>query len=365
MTALATQPGARAGRSGGADRASRPAAGGPPSAVVALDERDDLHRHTAWRRTGRALARNLGTAVPVLLLTSVVTFALGALGGQEPAAAMVGEAATEADVARMEQTLGLDQPVWLRYLTWVGAAVRGDLGRSWFTGIPVADSIVERLPVSLSVAGLALLLAVVLGGLAGVLAAVHQGRVLDRVVTAVAAVLTTVPAFVAGIALVVVFAVLVPVLPAGGYVPPQVSLVGWLTALVLPSVALSLDAAADLARQLRTGLVGALGENYVTGARVRGLSARRVVLGHALRNGAAPALAVVGLHVPRLVGGAVITEAVFLLPGIGQLTRDAALRGDVPVIQGTLLVTVVVVLASSLVVDVLQARLLPASAGAS
>jgi peptide/nickel transport system permease protein len=350
---------------------ARPAA--PPAAPPAADERSvvvpplderPVASRTLARRLGRVVLRNVTTAVPVLLITSLVTFALGALGDQDPAAAMVGEAATEADVARMERTLGLDDPWWVQYAAWVGRAATGDLGSSWFTHVPVAQSIAERLPVSLSVAGLALVIAVVAGTSAGIGAALHRGRLLDRAVTAIAAVLSTVPAFAAGIGLVVVFAVILRVLPAGGYVPPELGVGPWLATLTLPALALSLDAAADIARQLRTGLVDALDQNYVTGARVRGLPGGRVVLGHALRNGAAPAVAVIGLHVPRLIGGAVITEAVFLLPGIGQLTRDAALRGDVPVIQGALLVTVVVVLISSLVVDVVQARLLPASAGA-
>ncbi|NMR20510.1 ABC transporter permease [Cellulomonas fimi] len=324
-----------------------------------------MPRHAALRAVGATLGRGVTTAVPVLLLASGITFALGAFGGQDPAAAVVGDVAGPEDVARMERELGLDRPVWQQYVSWVGAAARGDLGASWFTQIPVTESIAQRLPVSLSVAGFALVLAVLFGGAAGIAAALHRGRLLDRAVTAVSAALTTVPAFVAGIGLIIVFAVLVPVLPAGGYVPPSVSVTAWLTSLVLPAVALSLDTAADVARQLRTGLVSALGENYVVGARVRGLSGRRVVLGHVLRNGVAPAVAVVGLHVPRLVGGAVITEAVFQMPGLGQLARDAAMRGDVPVVQGTLLVAVVVVLASSLVVDVVQARLLPASVRAA
>lgn len=336
---------------------------GTPAVVAPLDGAP-LRVPARGRRLGGVVLRNVTTAVPVLVVTSLVTFALGALGDQDPAAAMVGEAATEADVARMERTLGLDDPWWVQYGTWVGRAATGDLGSSWFTHVPVAQSIAERLPVSLSVAGLALLIAVVVGTAAGIGAALHRGSLLDRAVTAVAAVFSTVPAFAAGIGLIVLFSVVLGVLPAGGYVPPGAGIGPWLATLALPALALSLDAAGDVARQLRTGLVGALDQNYVVGARVRGLSGRRVVLGHALRNGAAPAVAVVGLHVPRLIGGAVITEAVFLLPGLGQLTRDAALRGDVPVVQGALLVTVVVVLLSSLVVDVVQARLLPASVGA-
>lgn len=300
-------------------------------------------------------------AVPVLLISTFITFGLGALSDQNPAAAAMGETATQADIDRLNHEFGLDRPFLERYVTWIGDALTGDLGRSWFTHIPVAESIGQRLPVSLPIAALALLLAVVLGAAAGIGAALTAGSWFDRAVTAVCAALSTIPAFVAGIGLIVVFAVLLPVLPAGGYVPPSQGVGPWLTYLLLPAVALSLDSAADLARQLRTGLVTTLRENYVTGAVVRGLGPRRVVFGHALRNGAGPAVAVLGLHVPRLIGGAVITETVFAMPGLGQLATTGALQGDVPVVQGTLLVAIALVLVSSVLVNVALARLRPAS----
>ncbi|CAM3606483.1 ABC transporter permease [Occultella aeris] len=333
--------------------------------LAPLDEVADLAPHSPARGVLIALGKGLAIAVPVLFLTTLITFALGAFSDQDPAAAVLGEVATPADVERMRHEFGLDRPFYEQYGSWVWNALHGDLGSSWFTNIPVADSIVERLPVSLSVAGLALAIALVLGASGGIVAALNRGRFVDRAITAVSAAITTVPAFVAGIGLIIVFAVLIPVFPTGGYVPVSAGIGLWASFLVLPAFALGLDASADLARQLRTGLVGSLDENYVLGAQVRGLPWRRVVLVHALRNGAAPAIAVVGLHIPRLVGGAVITEAVFQMPGIGQLTRDAALRGDVPVIQGALLVAVLLVLVSSLVVNVVLARLLPASGRAA
>ncbi|MEZ7124898.1 ABC transporter permease [Nonomuraea sp. AD125B] len=335
------------GRPGTAATPAGPARPGPGGRAVA--------------RTAAALGRALLIAVPVLLVSTFITFMLGGLTDQDPASVVLGDSATPADVARMREVFGLDRPLPERYALWLWDALHGDLGSSWFTKIPVAQSIAERLPVSLSVAAGALLIAVVLGGVFGVLAAVRQGGRLDRAVTVVTSLLATVPGFVAAIALITVFSLLVPVLPSGGWAPPSDGLLTWASFLVLPSVSLSLDAAADVARQLRTGMADTLHENYVVGAQVRGLPAWRIVLVHALRNGAGPAVAVLGMHVPRLIGGAVIVETVFALPGIGELTKTAALGGDVPVVQGALLVTIGVVLISSALVNVLLVKLRPAA----
>ncbi|MCT9930326.1 ABC transporter permease [Planotetraspora sp. A-T 1434] len=319
----------------------------------------------AWRagtvaRVAR-MARGTASLVTVLVVSTFVTYGLGALGGANPAAAVLGETATPQDIARMSHEFGLDRPFLVQYVTWLGDAVTGHLGRSWFTQLPVADSVVQGLKVDLSITVLAVALAVLIGGGAGLGAAVSDGGRFDRAVTAVCAVASTVPAFVFGIGLVVLFAVTIPLFPSGGYVPLDQDPVQWLRLIILPGVALSFDAAADIARQLRTSLVGALRQNYVTGAVVRGLSARRVLFRHALRNAAGPAITVVGLHVPRLIGGAVVTETVFALPGLGQLTREAALKHDVPVIQGALLVTIVIVLIANLAVNMVVARLHPGS----
>ncbi|MEU6785041.1 ABC transporter permease [Nonomuraea angiospora] len=339
----------------------RDAAGRAAVTTTAADSASSGPVLTVLARTVVALGRALLIAVPVLLVSTFITFMLGGLTKQDPASVVLGDSATPADVARMREAFGLDKPLLLRYVLWLWNALHGDLGSSWFTKIPVARSIAERLPVSLSVAVGALLIAVVLGGVFGILAAVRQGGRLDRTVTLVTSVLATVPGFVAAIALITVFSLLVPVLPSGGWVPPSDGLLTWASFLLLPSVSLSLDAAADVARQLRTGMADTLHENYIVGARVRGLPGWRIILVHALRNGAGPAVAVLGMHVPRLIGGAVIVETVFALPGIGELTKTAALGGDVPVVQGALLVTIGVVLISSALVNVLLVKLRPAA----
>jgi len=310
-------------------------------------------RAAAW------LGRTLLIVVPVFVLATLVTFLLGAASGLSPAGLMLGDAATTEDVARVNAQFGLDQPVVVQYLDWFAGLLRGDLGTSWFNGLPVAELIAQRLGISLSVAGLALILGVTGGVALGVLAAANRGGWIDRGVTALASVLSTIPAFVVGVGLILVFCVLLRWFPSSGYVDPTVDVGRWLSLITLPAIALSLDTAADLARQLRTGLVGAYEENYVTGAVVRGLSPRRILFVHVLRNGAGPAVAVLGMHVPRLIGGAVITESIFAMPGFGRFTAESALRGDVPVVQGTLVVAVVLVLACSLLVNGLLVRLRP------
>ncbi|MER5182491.1 ABC transporter permease [Streptomyces sp. NPDC002896] len=333
-----------------------PSSAGPAARPHALEW---LSRRLA--SAPRPLGRVLVVTATVFILASLLTFALGALSDANPAAAVLGDLATPADIARMEAQFGLDRPLYVQYVTWLGSALSGDLGVSWFTSVPVADSIAQALPVDLSIAGLALLLAVVMGGSAGIAAALHSGGRIDRAVTLVCSVLSTLPPFLIGIVLIVVFAVQFGALPTGGYEPLNAGAGQWLRYAILPAFALSLDAAASIARQLRTSLVGALRENYVIGAEMRGFSARRVLFGHVLRNAAGPALTVLGMSVPVILGGAVVTEKIFNLPGIAQLSLQAAERHDIPVVQGTLLVTVAVVLVANIAVNAGLAALNPAA----
>lgn len=333
-------------------------------AVTAVPVAPRTRRDGAARRAFSAL-RPLGrlvlTTVTVLFLASVITFGLGALSKSNPAAAVLGETATDADIARMDHQFGLDQPLPVRYLNWVGDALQGDLGRSWFTTVPVSDSVKQALPVDLSIALLALVMAIVIGAGAGIGAALRAGGILDRGVTVVCSVLATLPPFVIGIALIVLLAVKARIFPAGGYVALDQDPVQWLRFAFLPALALSLEVAANIARQLRTSLVGALSENYAVGAEMRGYSRRRVLFGHVLRNAISPTLAVLGMALPLIIGGAVMTEKLFNLPGIAQLALQSAQRGDVPVVLGTLLVTAVIVLIGSLVINALQVFLDPAA----
>lgn len=320
-------------------------------------------RGVAWSVVPARIGRWLLIFVPVLLVSSFITFGLGALSNTNPAASMLGDNATPDSIARLTHQLGLDRPLLVQYWNWLGAALHGDLGRSYFSQIPVATSIAQRLPVDVSLAVVAILLAVLLGGGAGILAAVKRGTWIDRTVTAVCSLAATLPAFVIGIALVLVAAVAVHLFPSVGYVQPSVSPALWLSHIVLPGLALSVEPAVTVARQLRTSLVDTLGQNFVTGAVTRGLGPRRVLFGHALRNAAGPAVTVLGLSIPLLIGGAVVTESVFALPGLGQLAVTSAGERDIPVVQGVLLVTSVLVVLANVVVNAALVWLRPAARG--
>jgi peptide/nickel transport system permease protein len=320
------------------------------------------------RRARVALARlagGLGVLLPILFLSSFITYSLGALSNSDVGATILGQdAATPAAVARLNRALGLDRPLLAQYWHWLTQAARGNLGRSYFTQIPVTQSISQRLPVDLSIAGFALVLAVLIGGGAGTLAAIRRGGWFDRGVTAACSAVSTLPAFVIGIVLVAMFAVTLHLLPASGYVGPSTSVPQWLKYIVLPSFALSLQLSADVARQLRTSLVSVLEQNYVVGAKVRGLPYRRVLVRHALRNAAGPALVVLGNDFPVMLAGAVAAEAVFSLPGLGQLLLESAQTRDIPVVQGLLLVVSTFVIVINLVVNTTLNWLYRTEAGA-
>jgi peptide/nickel transport system permease protein len=277
----------------------------------------------------------------------------------------IGSSWTAAAVAHLDKVLGLDKPLVVQYWDWLTQAVQGHLGVSYFTQIPVSQSIAQRLPVDLSIAIGAVILAVLIGGTAGTLAAVRRGSWIDRGVTAACSVVTTLPAFVVGIILVVVFAVAAHLLPANGYTPPSDGLGPWLEHIILPSFALALQVAADIARQLRTSLVSVLDQNYIVGARVRGLPYRRILVRHALRNAAGPALTILGNDFPIMLAGAVAAEVVFSLPGLGQLLLESAQTRDIPVVQGVLLVVAAFVVVVNLMVNALLAWLNRSSDGMS
>jgi peptide/nickel transport system permease protein len=317
-------------------------------------------RPLRWRAALLRLGRGLAVLVPVVFVATFITYCLGAIAGSDPATLILGDGANTATVHQLDKTLGLERPLLSQYWHWLANAVHGNLGQSYFTHIPVAHSISQRLPVDLSIAGLATVLAVVLGGSAGILAGTRRGSWIDRVVTWMCSIVATLPAFVVGIILVVLFATTIKLFPGNGYVGPTTSVSQWLRHIILPSLALSAQVAVDIARQLRTSLVKVLDENYIVGAEVRGLSRRRILFRHALRNAAAPAITILGIDVPQMIAGAVAAEAIFSLPGLGQLVIESAQTRDIPVVQGVLLLTSSLVIVTNLIVNAILAWLHPA-----
>jgi peptide/nickel transport system permease protein len=325
-----------------------------PNPVRTVAGEDEAPTSGLYRTKAALLrvGRGLGVLVPIVFVATFVTYAMGALSNTDPAATILGQSGVSpAALKKLNDSLGLNRPLLVQYWHWLVNALHGNLGRSYFSQIAVSHSIAQRLPVDLSIAGLAVVIAVVLGGAMGILAGTHRGSWLDRGVTMVCSAVSTLPAFVVGIILVVLFATTIKLVPGSGYVGPTTSIPQWLRHIILPSLALALQVAVDIARQLRTSLVRVLEENYVVGAEVRGLSRRRVLFRHALRNAAGPAVTVLGIDVPMMIAGAVAAEEIFSLPGMGQLVLESAQTRDIPVVQGVLLVTSTLVIVANLVVN--------------
>jgi peptide/nickel transport system permease protein len=332
-----------------------------PSLVSSRRTITTIRVRRAIGRTLITIGRSVAIFVPVFLVATFVTFALRAVSGLSPARIQLGEEATPAAVHRIESQWGLDRPFLAQYWTWFTNVLHGNLGRSWSNGVDVSVLIKDGLVISLSVASLALIIGIVFGFGLGTLAALRRTTWIDRAITAVLTVFSVMPPFVVGIVLVEVFAVGLGWFPSGGYVPFAAGPAPWFAHLLLPALALSFDTVADVARQLRAGLIGAYQENYVTGAVVRGLGGRRIFFRHVLRNGAGPALTVLGLKFPALIGGSVVTEWIFGLQGFGRFANDAAQSGDVPSVQGVLVVSIVLVVSFNLIVNIVLGKVTPAS----
>jgi peptide/nickel transport system permease protein len=317
------------------------------------------------RHAARSLLTNIGRTisifVPVFFVATFATFLLRALSGLNPARIQLGQNATPLEINRIEASYGLDRGFFAQYWSWLSGVLHGNLGRSWSNGYPVSTLIRDGLTISLTVATLALIIGVTAGFTLGTLAAVKRTTWIDRGITSFLSVISVIPAFVIGIILVEVVAVELRLLPSAGFVPFSQGLWPWLSHVLLPALALSFGCMSSVARQLRSGLIGAYRENYVIGAIVRGLSGRRIFFRHVLRNGIGPAVAVLALEFPVLIGGSVIVESIFALAGFGQFASTSAQMGDVPSVQGVLVVSIVLVVTFNLIVNLLLGRLSPAS----
>jgi peptide/nickel transport system permease protein len=279
-------------------------------------------------------ARRVLATIPVMLLVALFVFSLLYLAPGDPAAVIAGEQASAADIERVRASLGLDQPFVVRFADWLWHVVRGDLGASIFSNLPVTHMIGQRIQptVSLMLVTLALSLSVAIP--LGVLAARRQGSLIDRAVMLLAVFGFSVPVFVVGYLLAYVFALQLGWLPVQGYTPIEAGVWHWFRGLILPSVALGGIYIALLARITRAAMLDVLSQDYIRTARAKGLGERDVLFVHALKNAAVPIVTVAGLGFAALIGGAVVTESVFAIPGLGRLTVDAILRRDYPVIQG-------------------------------
>ena len=304
---------------------------------------------------GSFLIRRLTGAFLVLVLVSLMSFALIWLVPGDPAAAFLDASATPDQVAKLRSALGLDLSLPQQMLGWYGRILSGDLGQSILLNRSVTAALIERLPVTLSLAALALGFAVFFGVAAGIIAAVNHNRWPDQAVMTTALFGLSVPDFWLGLVMVLVFAVSLGWLPSGGFTPFLQSPTEWLRGMVLPALTLGLVQVGFIARMARASMLDTLSQDYVRTADAKGLAKLHVVLRHALPNAMIPILTVIGIVSGALLGGAVIVEQVFSIPGIGRLIVGAIASRDFPVLQGGLLFLAVVYLAINLVVDILYA----------
>jgi peptide/nickel transport system permease protein len=305
------------------------------------------------------IARRILATIPVMAVVALFVFSLLYIAPGDPAAVIAGDQATPADVERIRQNLGLDRPFLVRFGEWVWRILRGDLGMSIFTNLPVSTMIAQRVQPTLSLMVLTLLLAVTIAVPMGVVAAWRQGTLVDRAVMGFAVLGFSVPVFVVGYLLAYVFALELDWLPVQGYTPIDQGVWPWLENLILPAVALGGVYIALIARITRATMLEVLQQDYIRTARAKGAGQGSILFLHALKNAAVPIVTVIGIGIALLIGGAVVTESVFAIPGLGRLTVDAILRRDYPVIQGVVLLFSFVYVLVNLLIDILYTFLDP------
>ena len=285
-------------------------------------------------------------AVVALVVFSLLYFTPG-----DPAAILAGDAATSDDIQRIRDKLGLNEPFFVRFGGWIWALLHGDLGTSIFTNLPVTHLIAQRVEPTLSLTLCTLLVSVAIAVPLGVVAAARVGTWRDRAVMAFSVLGFSVPVFVLAYALISLFSIELEWLPVQGYRPLREGVWEWLRHLILPSVALGTVYIALIARITRASMLDVLSQDYIRTAQAKGLSSSAVLSGHALKNAAVPIMTIIGIGIALLIGGAIVTETVFALPGIGRLTVDAILRRDYPIIQGVILMFSAIYVIINLAVD--------------
>ena len=299
-----------------------------------------------------AVRRVLAT-IPVMAIVALFVFSLLYIAPGDPAAIIAGDQATPADVERIRASLGLDRPFVVRFGEWLWRVLHGDLGVSIFTNLPVTHMIAQRIEPTLSLLVLTLTFSICLAVPMGVLAAWKQGQASDRIVMVVAVLGFSVPVFVVGYVLAYTFALVLDWFPVQGYTPLSEGVGKWFGNLVLPTVTLGLAFIALIARITRATMLEVLHQDYVRTAKAKGVDQRDLLFVHALKNAAVPIVTIIGLGFAGLLSGAVVTESVFAIPGVGRLVVDAILRRDYPVIQGVVLMTSFLYVLVNLGVDLL------------
>lgn len=299
------------------------------------------------------ILRRLLATIPVMMMVALVVFAVLRLTPGDPAAIIAGDSAPPEQLDLIRHQMGLDRPIPMQFLLWLMQLVRGDLGSSLISGVPVLGMVTDRIGPSLSLATLTIVFTVLVAIPLGVVAAWQQGKLLDRAVMAFSVLGFSVPVFVTGYVLILVFSISLGWFPVQGYKPLADGLWPFLQRLILPTIALSTIYIALIARITRTSIIEVMNEDYIRTARAKGLKESAVLMQHALRNAAVPIVTIIGVGIALLISGVVVTESVFNLPGLGRLVVEAVLARDYPVIQGLILLFSFVYILINLIVDVL------------
>jgi peptide/nickel transport system permease protein len=303
--------------------------------------------------------RRLLSAIPVLFIVSLISFGLMRLIPGDPAASIAGPSATPAQIDQLRRDLGLDEPLLMQLLHYYQGLLQGDFGKSLLLGKGVLAATMERLPVTIGLSLYALVLTLLIGVTSGIIAALRQNTWIDQVAMMIAMLGISIPNFFLGLLMIIFFAVQLGWLPSGGYVPFSQDPIGWLRSTTMPAISLALLQAGLLARITRSGMLEVLRQDYVRTARAKGLPERQVILKHALANALIPIVTVVGIIISLLLSGAVVTEALFSLPGMGQLLTQAVLSRDYPMVQGGLLLVTTFLVVVNILVDILYALIDP------
>jgi peptide/nickel transport system permease protein len=297
--------------------------------------------------------QRLVAALPVLLLVTVITFSILHFTPGDPAVLLLGDDATEAEIIKMQQKLGLDRPVYVQYWKWLTRLVQGDFGNSVLSGQPVLQAMTERLEQTLVLSIASLCMAVLIALPLGIIAAWKANTWIDRSAMVFATLGFSIPAFLVGINLIYLFSVKLHMFPVMGYVSLKEGLFPFVRHLALPTITLALAYAALIGRMTRATMLEILREDYIRTARAKGLQERLVLLRHALRNAAIPIVEIIGISFGNLVAGVVVTETVFAIPGLGRLIVEAVANRDYPIIQGSILLVGLSYVLINLIVDLL------------
>ncbi|MFV0475717.1 MAG: ABC transporter permease [Pikeienuella sp.] len=307
----------------------------------------------------RYVLQRILAAIPVMIFVALFVFLLLRLTPGDPAAIIAGDTATPEQLEQIRESLGLNEPLYIQFVTWIGSLLQGDFGTSILSGTPVIDMIGQRMEPTLSLALTTMVLSILIAVPLGIIAAWKHGTIVDQLVMAISVLGFSVPVFVIGYVLISIFAMDLKWFPVQGFRPIGDGIGAFFSRIALPTITLTLLYIALIARITRTSMLEILGEDYIRTARAKGLQERKVLMRHALRNCSVPIITVIGIGFALIISGVVVTESVFNLPGLGRLTVDAVLARDYPVIQAVILIFSLVYVLINLMIDIAYVLLDP------